>query len=172
MSIVLKEINRLDKLITEFLDYASPEPALDDMVNLSQLMTELVESIKLDGLSDGVDFDVHIESGVSISGNRDKLKQALLNIMKNGLQAMESRSSKKLELSLEKGQKDTLLKLKDYGMGIPEPQLKKIFEPFHTTKPKGTGLGLAIVHSILDSHKADVDVQSEDGKWTEFTIRF
>lgn len=171
MKIVIKEIDRLNKLITEFLDYARPQTPKNDLVDLSSLVIELVEAIKLDGTAKDVEFILRLEPHVQIQGNRDKLKQAIWNIVINGLQAMDGKPRRKMELQLKVAPEIQLL-IKDYGMGIKPEQLHKIFEPFHTTKTKGTGLGLAIVHSIFETHGAHVDVHSHYGEWTEFSVTF
>lgn len=172
MNIVLREIDRLNKLISEFLDYARPQAALAEMVSLSDMLHELTDTVKLDQWAKDVKFDVSIDENVSIPGDADKLKQAFWNIIINGLQAMESSSNKKLTVVLRRKSGGAEVMFKDQGCGISPEQLHHVFEPFHTTKPKGTGLGLAIVHSILQNHTADIDVKSEIGKGSEFLITF
>jgi two-component system, NtrC family, sensor histidine kinase PilS len=172
MNIVLREIDRLNKLISEFLDYARPQMPLDQTVSLSELLAELVETLKLDQLSQGVRFDVSISPNIEIPGNYDKLKQAFWNIIINSLQSMEASKSKVLVVNLTMQAAFAVLRIRDSGSGIPPEQLARIFEPFHTTKPKGTGLGLAIVHSILENHFADIEVKSELQVGSEFIITF
>lgn len=172
MSIVLKEISRLDNLINEFLDFARPQPPLDETVDLEELLKEIIDAIKYDPISKDVDFKLSLQTGIKIKGHKDKLKQALWNIIRNGLQAMEDVSRKTYTIELSQSGAGIDLKMKDTGIGIPEDRLQKIFEPFHTTKQRGTGLGLAVVHAILDAHKAEIDVSSEEGSGTEFHIHF
>lgn len=171
MRIVIKEIDRLNKLITEFLDYARPQAPREDRVDLALILLELIEAVKLDSNAKDVEFILHLEPQIEILGHKDKLKQAFWNIIINGLQAMEGRPRRKMEIELHKKQ-EIILTIKDFGNGIQPEHIRKIFEPFHTTKIKGTGLGLAIVHSILETHGAQVDVKSQPGEWTQFIIRF
>jgi two-component system, NtrC family, sensor histidine kinase PilS len=172
MNIVIREIDRLNKLISEFLDYARPQMPLDQTVSLSELLVELVETLKLDQLSQDVHFDVNIMPNIEIPGNYDKLKQAFWNIIINSLQSMENSKNKLLNVDLMAQGSLVTLRIHDSGSGIPAEQLARIFEPFHTTKPKGTGLGLAIVHSILENHFADIEVKSEPQVGSEFVITF
>jgi two-component system sensor histidine kinase PilS (NtrC family) len=172
MGIVNREVDRLNKLITEFLEYARPQPVLAETVSLADTLNELVEAIKLDHWAKGVVFETQIDGSDRIRGDVDKLKQAFWNIIINGLQSMEKSESKRFYISLSKTKSSLIVKLRDTGCGIPEAQIKRIFEPFHTTKPKGTGLGLAIVHSILENHSAEIEVKSELNKGTEFTVTF
>jgi two-component system sensor histidine kinase PilS (NtrC family) len=172
MSIALKEINRLNLLITEFLDYARPSDFKKEPIHFQSLLEEIVDSVKLHPLSKDVRIELRCAQNIYIEGHFDKLKQAFLNIMVNSLQAMESSEKKLLIVQLSQEQNMAQLKIKDTGIGISSEQIKKIFEPFHTTKAKGTGLGLAIVHSILEAHGAVVDVQSQLGLGTEFSMSF
>jgi two-component system sensor histidine kinase PilS (NtrC family) len=111
-------------------------------------------------------------SEASILGFGEKLKQAFLNIIINSIQALKGKSSPAIEVSLAAEGGFAVLKVKDNGSGMSEETRKKMFEPFHTTKSKGTGLGLAITHKILEMHKAQIDVISEQGVGTEFIIKF
>ncbi len=172
MGIVIKEIDRLNKLITEFLDYARPNTPANNVVNLSELIKEIIDAIKMDKNYQAITFKTHIDPEALINGQSDKIKQAIWNIVVNGLQAMESSSQKVLDTQVLVQGSNVVVKIKDTGSGIPAQNLKKIFEPFHTTKPKGTGLGLAIVHSILESHKAQIEVRSQVGDGSEFQITF
>ena len=107
----------------------------------------------------------------AILGFNDKLRQAFLNIVINGIQAMKGKADARYQVRLTANDQFAVLTFKDNGCGMTEETKKKMFEPFHTTKPKGTGLGLAITHKILELHKAQVSVQSELGIGTEITIK-
>jgi two-component system sensor histidine kinase PilS (NtrC family) len=172
MGIAIKEIDRLNHLITEFLDYARPAEFEKKPLDLSILLSEVIDSLRLDPSSEAVDFEINITSSVFVNGHSDKLKQALLNIIVNALQAMEKTAEKKLFVELMPKKSTALLRICDTGAGISHANLKKIFEPFHTTKTKGTGLGLSIVHSILEAHAVQIEVKSVVGKGTEFCLTF
>ncbi|MBY0384431.1 hypothetical protein K2X05_04660 [bacterium] len=172
MSIAIKEIDRLNLLITEFLDYARPTQIEKQKLNLKNILEEVLESLYQDPLVQKVQIETHWIEEAYILGNGDKLKQALLNILVNAVQAMENSKVKKLNLDLTIHTNSVILKIADSGVGIPAEQINRIFEPFHTTKVKGTGLGLAIVHSILSAHQVQIDVQSTLGQGTTFTLTF
>lgn len=172
MNIVLKEIDRLNILITEFLDYAKPMKNPDVEMDLQKVVDEVVSSLKLHPeLPEGFQWVTDLNK-VIILGFPEKLKQAFLNIMINAIQAMKNSTKPSLEISLISNGKMATLHIKDTGSGMSEENRKKMFEPFHTTKPKGTGLGLAITHKILEQHKAEVAVKSELNIGTEFIIKF
>lgn len=169
--IILREIDRLNNLISEFLDYSKPEKMPSDRVNLSAVLKECVEVSKT-AVPHEVQIHINIPPEATILGSRDKLKQAILNIVINAHQAMSSTSKRELTGQIKRLESGWELRIKDTGVGMKPETKKRLFEPFHTTKPKGTGLGLAVSYKILQSHKAKVTVESEEGKGTEFIIEF
>jgi len=173
MKIILKEITRLNNLITEFLDYSRPEQPPTDPVDLVSLMKEIAEGMKLNKLLRAdVTLQMELPEKAVILGRRDKLKQAFLNIFINAYQAMESSPSANFDVQLQYEHKSWKLSLRDTGCGMSESTRRRMFEPFHTTKSKGTGLGLAVTHKILEGHGAQIFVESTQGVGTIFTLQF
>ncbi len=173
MRIIMREIDRLNNMITEFLDFVRPETLSDDPVDLNLVTRDVVEMIKFNkGLRADVRQVLTLASSRKIAGHRDKLKQALLNIIINAYQAMGDSKEPAIEISTEDRDDKVILKIRDHGCGIDEAGLRKMFEPFHTTKPKGTGLGLAVTHKIIESHGGRIFVESTKGIGTEFTLEF
>ncbi len=172
MSIVNREIDRLNNLITEFLDFAKPEAPMEDQIDLSSLMDDVILFVKNDANQGALQIETHLQDGLLILGNRDKLRQAFLNIIVNGVQAMSASETPKMIVNAKKSGAFVIVSIKDQGVGIPDDLKERIFEPFHTTKSKGTGLGLAITHSIIEAHGAEIHVDSEMGVGTEFRLQF
>ncbi|MFS4460371.1 two-component system sensor histidine kinase NtrB [Bdellovibrio sp. HCB2-146] len=173
MKIILREIDRLNALITEFLDYSRPETPPTDPVDLGSLLNEVLDSMKLNAQVRGDVIQVReFNEGLKILGRRDKLKQAFLNIVINSYQAMTDTTQAKIEVKTMSNEKEIELRIRDSGCGMSEQTKRKMFEPFHTTKAKGTGLGLAVTHKILEGHGAKVFVESEQGVGTEFILTF
>ena len=172
MGIVTREIDRLNHLITEFLDFARPEAPMEDQIKLESLLMEIIQFVKNDIQITPVELLIDCDENIIITGNWDKLKQAFLNIIMNAFQAMEQVESPRLRITIKKEESSVCVTLKDNGLGMSDELKERIFEPFHTTKHKGTGLGLAITHSILESHGARIQVDSEQGLGSEFQIRF
>jgi len=173
MNIVLREIDRLNNLITEFLDFVRPDALKDDPVDLNDLIREVCEMAKLNkGLRVDVRQDLGLAATSAIAGDRNKLKQALLNMVINAYQAMGDSAEPVLTISTADSGTKVVLKIRDRGCGMDEAGLRKIFEPFHTTKPKGTGLGLAVTHKIIENHGGAIFVESAKGQGTEFTLEF
>ena len=173
MAIVLREIDRLNNLISEFLDYVKPDQVKDEAVDCNALLREVLEIARLNqALRKDVQLTVVLQSTAAITGHRDKLKQAFLNIVINAYQAMQDATSPTLRVECNSRDNMVVVKIRDSGTGIDAKNLKKIFEPFHTTKAKGTGLGLAMTFKIVESHGGKIYVDSELGRGTEFTIEF
>lgn len=172
MRIILKEIDRLNLLITDFLDYAKPEKRPDAIMNLKNNIEEVILLVKRHPeLPTNFEWDVEL-SDVSIIGFHEKLKQAFLNIVINSIQAMKESANARIRIRLAAEGDQAVVSISDTGSGMSEETKRRLFEPFHTTKVKGTGLGLAVTHKILEMHSAQITVNSEINAGTEFIIKF
>jgi two-component system, NtrC family, sensor histidine kinase AtoS len=112
----------------------------------------------------------HEEKHHELVVDRDQLRQILLNVIINGMNAMPSGG----ELSISSKQKgnEVVILISDTGIGMEESVIGKIFDPFFTTRSKGTGLGLSVVHQLVVQNKGEIDVSSQKGKGTTFSIAF
>jgi two-component system sensor histidine kinase PilS (NtrC family) len=187
MEITLRESERLNALITDFLLFAQPPQTNKMLCEISKLIEETVELfIHSPSCHEGIQIIRH-NPQENIKGMIDppQIKQVFWNLLTNAAQAMSDGGE--ISIRLEKG-KDTLVEknlswptqskakewvkisMADSGSGIPSQQKEKIFEPFFTTKEGGTGLGLSIVHKIIENHNGVIKVESEAGKGSTFTI--
>ncbi|MDX9730393.1 MAG: ATP-binding protein [Bdellovibrionales bacterium] len=173
MRIVLREIDRLNNLITEFLDFVRPAVLKEDPVDINVVLRDVLEMAKMNkALRQDIEQVVDLQAQKIIPGHRDKLKQALLNIIMNAYQAMTDSENAKIEVRSFDREQSVVVTIRDHGCGMDAVGLRRIFEPFHTTKPKGTGLGLAITHKIIENHSGSIFVESTKGVGTEFTLEF
>ncbi|MGZ3796684.1 MAG: two-component system sensor histidine kinase NtrB, partial [Pseudobdellovibrionaceae bacterium] len=173
MKIILREIGRLNGLITEFLDYSSPEKPPTNPVDLVSLIKEIMEALKFDQqVRQEVMAKLDLPEKALILGRQDKLKQAFLNIIINAYQAMDKVSTPSFAVTIESEKQSWKVTFKDNGCGMSESTRRRMFEPFHTTKSKGTGLGLAVTHKILEGHGAQIFVESEQDVGTSFILIF
>lgn len=170
-SIIIREIDRLNLLITDFLSFVRPEVKRSDDASMKDLVDEILTLIKFDkNLSTNVTFKVDLPD-VKIKCDKPKLKQAFINIITNALQAMKNHPNPEFTCTAVAEKYFIDIEFKDNGSGIPQAIVQRIFEPFYTTKEKGTGLGLAITHRIIEGHEGTIKVNSEEKKGTTFFIR-
>jgi signal transduction histidine kinase len=169
-SIIIEESGRLNDVVTDFLDFARPqEPNLQDCHleeiigrNLSFLQSELDK--KKVSVNDG-----NLNNRpFTIKADPSLLYRAFLNIFINAIQSIEDGGNIRIKIEEEKG--NYRVEIQDTGTGIRKENLKKIFNPFFTTKEKGSGLGMAIVKKIIEGHKGTVWIESEEGVGTRVFV--
>jgi PAS domain S-box-containing protein len=170
---ILKETRRLDRIVNQIVDYARPRDLLPVTFQLEDLIREslqvLAEPMKQKRIH--IEFLPSANSG-SIQADRDQLKQVVLNMIQNAVEAMSMEGC--LRLSIEEEARERVpgfrLKVEDNGKGIHSSALPRIFEPFFTTgKHRGTGLGLAICRNIIESHGGEIHAESQSGIGTTMT---
>ncbi len=181
VEIVTRESDRLNAIITDFLDYSREKKfqmRVVDLVALLQDTLTLLEnrpSAPMPWRPEPHTKEVSIQLDFKVEhawayGDIDKLKQVFWNIADNGVRAMPSGG--KLVVSVTEDGNGWRVSFKDTGVGISHRHLEKIFEPFQSEFEGGTGLGLAIVYQIVQAHDADIEVRSEQGSGTEVILRF
>lgn len=177
LKVAAGEIDRLTSLINELLGFAKPsEPNLkgEDLNALIDRMGVLIANeAKKKNITLIKNYDPHLPT---IMVDAEQLKQVLLNILLNAIQAIEKEGKIWIETRLvqikqeEKTKSYAQIEIRDTGMGIPPENIEHVFDPFFSTKPEGSGLGLAISHQIIHEHGGFIDVESEVGKGTSFRI--
>jgi two-component system sensor histidine kinase PilS (NtrC family) len=174
MDIVLKESERLNALITDFLLFAFPHAGDRESVPLRDLVEDTLEIFKKGPhFREGLEVEVRMEAGVIIEGNRRQLQQILWNLLLNAAQAVSDGGRIRIEAEEARGglrARSVLWRVRDNGKGIAAENLARVFDPFYTSRPGGTGLGLAIVHRIVENHGGRICVHSELEKGTVFDI--
>jgi nitrogen fixation/metabolism regulation signal transduction histidine kinase len=165
-SMILEEIENLDGIARSFSEFAKlpePERKMDDIVSV------LKEVIFLYSQYEDIKIEENFEEGFpEFFIDRERIKEVLINLVKNGIEAMEGKGVITLSASLDE-KKNLLLKVKDRGSGLTvDPTL--VFVPHFTTKKKGSGLGLAISKRIIEAHNGTIMVESKEGEGTEFII--
>ncbi|ADY13106.1 two-component system sensor histidine kinase NtrB [Sphaerochaeta globosa] len=171
LDVLDEEISRLNSIVVDFLFAVRP---MDTRLRLAQITRTLEEvtNFVMPELSEH-----HVRMKLDLPTSLPKLefdehliKQALLNLIKNAMNAMEGGGM--IILQVRHDQNQVLLKVIDTGIGMDEQTQQKIFEPYFTTKATGTGLGLTVVYKIMKEHKGDITVQSKLGEGTTFTLYF
>jgi signal transduction histidine kinase len=167
---VRQEIQRLERILTDFLRYArSPEAHLEP-VDIGHVIADVLDFIEPEAARVGVELQREIEPARTVHADVSLLRQATLNLILNAFQAMPHGGV--LRVSVRPEEKGGVeLSVSDTGGGIPQDVRARIFEPFFSTKQEGTGLGLAVVQQVADRHGARIAVQSAS-KGTTFRLVF
>jgi two-component system sensor histidine kinase HydH len=171
LNILLKEVTRLNKVITDFLNYA--RPALPNLIetDLNQLIGETVLILSPQAAKKGVELKTELEENLPrTKADPSQLKQAFINLILNSLEAVEDKGE--IVISTLQDKNKVMVKFQDTGKGMSEETKGKIFTPFFSTKENGAGLGLGIVERIVQNHKGEINVESHLGKGTVFTLTF
>jgi two-component system sensor histidine kinase PilS (NtrC family) len=166
MGIVVREVDRLNGLLTDFLIYAKPSPPRIEAVDLSALFDELAEMVTSDPRFAAVKIRREYLPGVVVSVDRKQFRQALWDLVINGAEAMPEGGTLTLGVSRD----GSRIYVEDTGKGIPEAIKERIFEPFFTTKDFGTGLGLASVLTIVEAHGGRIEAETGRSGGALFTI--
>jgi two-component system sensor histidine kinase PilS (NtrC family) len=172
MRIILREADRLSSLVNNFLLYARPPVGRVEAVELDKILTDTVDLLKKDTITDGrITIARKIESASWVSIDPVHLRQIFWNLLLNAAEAITGKGAIDIETYTSKS-RQVFVRIADEGCGMTREELKSIFDPFFTTKPTGTGLGLSIVHRILEAYDAWLNVDSEPGKGTAITLQF
>ncbi len=164
-----QEVDRMNHLVQRLLDFARPTPPELQQVRLSQLVNETLEFLHGTFLNKQIRIETSFDPMDEVGADPGQLKQALLNVLLNSVEAMPGPGRIAVSTVRENG--SLAIVVADTGPGIPRRELQHVFDPFYTTKPHGTGLGLSVVHTILREHGGRVTVESEIGKGTTVTMQ-
>lgn len=170
MGVIDKESQRLNRTLTDFLRFARPGQLRLEMHDINTVLEETIKAISCDkGVMGKVSIKSHLGPEVgAIPVDSDLIRQAFWNILLNGIQSTPV-GVVTVTTGLDNGW--VQVRVKDNGPGIPEDELYRIFEPFYTRRKEGTGLGLSIANRIVEMHKGTIEVESQVGVGTEFTIK-
>jgi len=171
MDIALVETERLNSIVSEFLDYARPREPMRKLTDLSAMLKD-VESLVSNSseFSEGVRFELDMPDYTVMSVcDPGQIRQVLMNLINNAAQSIDGEGTVRMGIR-DDGGGNAVIRVEDDGIGIPEEDLDKIFFPFFSTKPGGSGLGLSIVFRIIEDHGGRVMVSSESGRGSRFTV--
>lgn len=166
MGIVLREIDRLNQLISDFLQFARPTPPDFRTIDLADLLAEV--RAMFDNREAPVELDVAVEAGCRVWADGARLRQVVWNLLLNAADAMPEGG--RITVRAEQTEDGVRIAVEDTGVGMAPDVVEHIFDPFYTTKPEGTGLGLAQVHRIVEEHGGTLEVESLPDVGTTFTL--
>ncbi len=168
----LEGIGKIQKIVDDMLHFAKPKTAHFKEEDINEVVESSLAIFQTKLKKGNISFSFQKGEGLpKVWIDAHQIQQVLTNLMLNAIQAMEKGGSLTLRTFLDRGN-SLGIEVRDTGIGIPQAHLKKIFDPFFTTKSEGTGLGLSITLKILENHGATIDVESQEGKGSVFTIYF
>ncbi len=171
--IASQEVDRINRLLEDFLNFARPAPMQKRKTNLSEIMekslfmlTNELSARKIMVQKEYLGDDIFVE------GDEAQLQRVFSNLFLNSIQAMENGGRLTITVSTSPYKQRFFIKIIDTGKGVPSENLSRIFDPFFSTRTGGTGLGLAIAHNIVKEHGGEIEVQSVPNNGTTFTLEF
>jgi PAS domain S-box-containing protein len=169
VQIIVEETSRLDKLLTNMLNFVRPSPGPGSAVDLAGVCSDVAELMDVGYGRQG--YAIVIEAAPhlpSVQGDADTLKQCLVNIIKNSIEAMPGGGD--VTIALGMGDGDVVVRITDTGSGMSETELDRAFNPFYSTKADGNGLGLPLIKKIIEESGGRVTLASRPGHGTTVTL--
>ena len=169
-AVMAQEVDRLNRVITELLDFARPSDLKTRSTDVGSLIEHSLRLVRQDAEGKKITVTFDRNAGLPVIAiDPDRLTQALLNLYLNAIQAMENGGTLAVRAAAD-GRGGVRIEVEDSGKGIAPESLSSIFNPYFTTKSSGTGLGLAIVQKIIEAHRGEVKVKSTPDRGTTFNI--
>ncbi|MEA2088145.1 MAG: ATP-binding protein [Candidatus Caldatribacteriota bacterium] len=173
LNTIIQEVDRLNKLVVQVLDFAKLKKPNLARFSLNDLIRKIAELFKLEIKDKQIKFSLELSPDISqIQADEDQVRQILMNVIINAIQAIPKEGEIKIKTkkALLKGEPAIKLIIEDSGIGIPEKDFTQIFDPFFSTKEKGSGLGLSIAYKLIEAHRGEIKVESKEGEGTKFVI--
>lgn len=171
--IVESELQRIDEMLVEILTLSKPSSYEAQMLDIKDVVEQAITLFQLKALelNTSIIFEYDEQASYKIKGNNNRLKQMLINLLKNAIEAVDSNGHIIIQLVY---QDPTTLRLivEDRGRGMSSEQMEKAFHSFYTTKSTGTGLGLLLVQAVVEEHNGEIKLESTEGVGTRFIIDF
>jgi two-component system NtrC family sensor kinase len=171
LALVEREAFRCSVIVKNLLDFARERPMLMKPADVNQAVDEILTLVDNQAHIQGVKIVRERGALPPVLGDFGQLRQIFMNIASNACEAMEAGGTLTVRSREVPGELGVEVVFEDTGSGIPPERLRKIFDPFFTTKERGTGLGLSVVYGVVEKHGGRIEVDSEEGKGTRFTIR-
>lgn len=164
----LEALKQAESTITDYLTFAKPSLENIEILDLHKQLISLKSFIEPYAVMHNVEIEIRLEENIYIAGEKEKVHQCLINILKNGIEAMPQGG--KIKMSLDRLGNEATITIADTGIGMNKEQLEHLGNPFFTTKDIGTGLGTMVVYSVVKSMGGKITIDSELGNGTRFSI--
>ncbi len=174
LDVILSETRRLDRIVNQIIDYARPRELAPVVFNFVEILQEVLKLSDASIAAKGLTVKTVLHPMLpAFQADRDQMKQVLLNVVQNAIEAMSMEGTLSIAASESQriAEQGMVITVTDTGVGISAQDLAHVFQPFFTTgKSKGTGLGLAICRNIIDAHAGDIQISSHPGQGTTVRI--
>jgi len=170
LKVIEEEILRINEIVDQFLRFAKPAPPLLVKAEVVSIVEETLQLLRPQIEKQRILVQKEFQSLSPILMDREQMKQVILNLLLNGVQAMPKGGHLSLKGHIPEGDHWIKLSIQDSGIGIPPEDIGRLFDPFFSTKEGGVGLGLSIAHRIIDQHRGKIEVESALGEGTLFTV--
>ncbi|MCI4135662.1 sporulation two-component system sensor histidine kinase KinE [Bacillus vallismortis] len=169
-NVITSELKRIESIITEFLILAKPQAIMYEEKHVTQIMRDTIDLLNAQANLSNVQMHLDLMDDIPpIYCEPNQLKQVFINILKNAIEVMPDGGN--ISVTIRTLDQDhVLISLKDEGVGMSEDKVRRLGEPFYTTKERGTGLGLMVSYKIIEEHQGEIMVESEEGKGTVFHL--
>jgi two-component system, NtrC family, sensor kinase len=171
IDVIVRETTRVREIVQGLLNFARESPPQKQSLDINEVLSQTMTLVRSQKESHKITVEEKLASNLSyILGDKNQLQQVFLNLSLNACEAMEKGGTLSITTSFRDG--NVIISFRDTGCGIKKEHLERIFDPFFTTKPvgKGTGLGLSVSYGIIEQHGGSIEVESEEGKGSTFTI--
>lgn len=165
------EIERLNNLINELLEYSKPKKAFKENTNLYEVIEKILALTANKIQKENVKINIDIPKKIFIYADKDHLKQIIINLILNGIESL-NKDQKLINISTMESLGKTYLMIEDNGCGMDKEELNKIYDPFYTTKASGTGLGLFVCYQLMEENNGKIHVSSAKDEGTSFILEF
>ncbi|MGE6363436.1 ATP-binding protein [Bacillus paramycoides] len=168
--LMLSEIERIEAILQEFLSIAKTDEIPTEKKNIYKIFENVVSLINTKAIMTNIQVELIADSGeIIIECSENQLKQVFINILQNSIEAMPDGGKISIHMK-EMNEDGVIIDIVDEGIGIPEERIKRLGEPFYSTKEKGTGIGLMLSYKIIESHQGAISIMSDVGVGTTVTI--
>lgn len=173
LKLILSQIMRIKQVTSDMMEFARVRPPSKTPLSMNAVLEATLRLVSFDKGFQSLQLVKELDKNLPmVYGDANQLQQVFLNILLNARDAMPDGGTLKIKTYTQED--SVMVEIEDSGIGISKENLKRVFDPFFTTKPsgRGTGLGLAVCYGIITAHGGNIEVQSQSGKGTKFTIRF
>ena len=169
--VITSELARIDSIINEFLILAKPHATKFQEKDLNKILKETVDLLSAQAVLHNVQFVTDMDSQLPlVFCEPNQLKKVFINIIKNAIEVMPMGGNITITTKMLEGEQ-VQISIQDEGSGISKEKIKKLGEPFFTTKDEGNGLGLMVSYRIINDHQGSITIESEEGRGTTFYIQ-